>query len=56
MSTFNNLTNVTFDEIKVGATASLKRTLSATDIGVLAMVSGDVDPFYLESEETGDND
>jgi phosphate acetyltransferase len=53
MSKFSNLTNVTFDEIKVGATASLTRTLSATDIGVLAMVSGDVDPFYVESDELG---
>jgi phosphate acetyltransferase len=54
MSKLSNLSNVTFDEIKVGASASLTRTLSATDIGVLAMVSGDVDPFYVESDEPGD--
>jgi phosphate acetyltransferase len=41
------ITNVTFDEIQTGATATLTRTLSQTDIEVLALVSGDVDPFHL---------
>jgi phosphotransacetylase/acyl dehydratase len=47
MPTWNNLTNKTFDEIPVGAEESLTRTLSQTDIEVLALVSGDVDPFHV---------
>jgi phosphotransacetylase/acyl dehydratase len=42
-----NMTNVTFDEIQPGASASMTRTLSKTDIEVLALVSGDVDPFHI---------
>lgn len=49
MTTLNNMTNVTFDEIHLGASASLTRTLSQTDIEVLALVSGDVDPFHVEA-------
>jgi len=52
MAKWNNMTNVTFDEIEVGATASLSRTLSQTDIEVLALVSGDVDPFHVTAEDT----
>jgi phosphate acetyltransferase len=48
MSKWNNMTNVTFDEIQVGASASLTRALSQTDIEVLALVSGDVDPFHVQ--------
>jgi acyl dehydratase len=48
MATWNNMTNVTFDEIQVGASASLTRALSQTDIELLALVSGDVDPFHVE--------
>jgi phosphate acetyltransferase len=47
MPTWNNLTSKTFDEIQVGAEESLSRTLSQTDIEVLALVSGDVDPFHV---------
>jgi len=47
MPKWSNMTNVTFDEIKAGASASLTRTLSPTDIEVLALVSGDVDPFHV---------
>jgi phosphate acetyltransferase len=47
MPQWNNVTNVTFDEIQVGASASLDRTLSQTDIEVVALVSGDVDPFHV---------
>ncbi len=52
MPTWNNLTNTTFDEIQVGAEASLTRTLSQTDIEVLALVSGDVDPFHVAGDGT----
>ena len=47
MAKWSNMTNVTFDEIQPGASASLTRTLSQTDIEVLALVSGDVDPFHV---------
>ncbi len=36
MAKWSNLTNVTFDEIQAGASASLTRILSPTDIEVLA--------------------
>jgi phosphotransacetylase/acyl dehydratase len=49
MAKWNDMTNVTFDEIEAGASASLTRTLSQTDIEVLAIVSGDVDPFHVQS-------
>lgn len=50
MAKWSNMTNVTFDEIKAGASASLTRTLSPTDIEVLALVSGDVDPFHVAAD------
>jgi phosphate acetyltransferase len=50
MAKLNNLKNVTFDEIRKGATATLSRTLSPTDIEVLALVSGDVDAFHVVGE------
>jgi phosphate acetyltransferase len=51
MAKWSNMTNVTFDEIQAGASASLTRTLSRTDIEVLALVSGDVDPFHVAGEK-----
>ena len=48
MAKWSNLANVTFDEIELGSSASLSRTLSQTDIEVLAIVSGDVDPFHVK--------
>jgi phosphate acetyltransferase len=53
MAKWTDMTNVTFDEIQVGASASLTRTLSQTDIEVLALVSGDVDPFYVQTNGAG---
>jgi phosphotransacetylase/acyl dehydratase len=50
MNGLNNLTNVTFDEIQPGMSASLSRSPSQTVIEVLALLSGDVDPFVLEGE------
>ncbi len=47
MST-EKITNVTFDEIEIGATASLSRTVTQTSVEVLALLSGDVDPFGLQ--------
>jgi phosphate acetyltransferase len=50
MAKWDNMTNVTFEEIEVGASASMTRTLSPTDIEVLALVSGDADPFHMEGD------
>jgi phosphate acetyltransferase len=41
------LTNVTFDEIKIGDKATVKRRLSRTEIEALALVGGDVDAFQI---------
>jgi phosphate acetyltransferase len=45
-----NVKNVTFEEIRVGANAEFRHTLSQADIELLALVSGDVDPFHLTGE------
>jgi phosphate acetyltransferase len=45
-----NVKNVTFDEIRVGATAEFRRIVSQSDVELLALVSGDVDPFHLTGE------
>ena len=42
------LTNVTFDEIQVGRTAELTVTMAQHQIDVAAIVSGDVDAFYVK--------
>lgn len=41
--------NRTFDEIEVGATASVSRTLTEEDIQLFARVSGDVNPAHLDA-------
>lgn len=42
--------NRTFDEIAVGDTASIERTLTATDIQLFAILSGDVNPQHLDPQ------
>ncbi|TDK62764.1 bifunctional enoyl-CoA hydratase/phosphate acetyltransferase [Sapientia aquatica] len=42
--------NVTFDEIGLGATARLTRTLTHQDIELFAIVSGDVNPAHVDEE------
>ena len=42
--------NRTFDEIKLGETASLVRTLSRDDIDLFAIMSGDVNPAHVDEE------
>lgn len=42
--------NVTFDEIEVGATARLLRTLRPEDIHLFAAMSGDVNPTHVDVE------
>jgi len=49
-----SLTNVTFEEIKIGQSISVSRTLSKMDIEALAFTSGDVDAYHLEGSEGGE--
>jgi acyl dehydratase len=42
------ITNRTFDELKIGDTASLVRTLTHRDIELFAIMSGDVNPAHLD--------
>lgn len=44
------LENRTFDEINVGDTASLARTLTEKDIQVFAIMSGDINPAHVDIE------
>ncbi|HXJ60636.1 MAG TPA: bifunctional enoyl-CoA hydratase/phosphate acetyltransferase [Verrucomicrobiae bacterium] len=46
-SDMESLTNVTFDEIRVGDTANVSRKLSAFEVEALALVGGDVDAFHV---------
>ena len=45
------LTNVTFDEIKIGDSASVTRRLSSEEVEALALVGGDVDAFHISNGE-----
>ena len=42
--------NRTFDEIAVGDSASIERTLSLEDIQLFALMSGDLNPQHLDAE------
>ncbi|PID44302.1 MAG: enoyl-CoA hydratase [Proteobacteria bacterium] len=42
--------NKTFDDIVIGDSASLSRTLNQRDIELFALVSGDVNPAHLDQE------
>lgn len=44
------LENRTFDEMNVGDTASLTRTLTEKDIQVFAIMSGDINPAHVDVE------
>ncbi len=48
------LTNVTFDELKVGMSASTDQMLTQTHIDLLALGSGDVDTFHLKDSVPGE--
>ena len=50
MTDEETIENRTFDEIEVGDTASMTRTLSQRDIQLFALVSGDVNPAHLDPE------
>ncbi len=49
----NSFTNVTFDEIEVGRSLTVSRTISRTDVDAMALVSGDIDEAHLEQEQPG---
>lgn len=44
------LENRTFDEINIGDSASLSRTLTEKDIQVFAIMSGDINPAHVDAE------
>jgi len=46
----DTITNRTFDELKIGDSADLVRTLTHKDIELFAVVSGDVNPAHLDPE------
>ena len=46
--------NVIYDEITVGQSARLLRTLTLTDIQAFAAVSGDTNPAHLNAEYAND--
>ena len=48
--TKDTLENRCFDEINIGDTASIKRTLTVRDVQLFATVSGDVNPTHLDLE------
>ena len=49
MSSLEMIENRTFDEIVVGETASVTRTLGEQDIQLFALVSGDVNPLHMDA-------
>lgn len=46
--------NVTYDELSVGQSARLIRTLTEADIQAFAAVSGDTNPAHLNAEYAND--
>jgi len=48
------LENTTYDELRVGQSARLLRTLTLADIQAFAAVSGDVNPAHLDPEYASD--
>ena len=52
-SGLRSFTNITYDELQVGSTATVSRRISQTEVDALAMVSGDVDAFHLVANGDG---
>ena len=48
-----SFTNITYDELEVGSTATVSRRISQTEVDALALVSGDVDAFHLAANGNG---
>lgn len=51
----DRIENKTFDEIAIGDTAQLVRTLTFKDIELFAIVSGDVNPAHVDAEFAKDD-
>ena len=47
--------NRTFDELKIGDSASIKRTLTLKDIELFSIMSGDVNPAHVDAEYAKDD-
>jgi len=45
-----HIENRTYDEIKVGDTATLERRLTMDDIKLFAVMSGDVNPAHVDED------
>ena len=50
LNTVPLIENRTFDEIEIGQSASLSRTLTRQDIELFAIMSGDVNPAHVDEE------
>lgn len=48
-STLDLLRNRTFDEIAIGDSAALERTVTAEDLQLFAVISGDLNPQHLDA-------
>ncbi len=46
----DRIENRTFDELKIGDTASISRTLTEKDIELFAIMSGDVNPAHVDED------
>lgn len=51
MSTNGHLENRTFNEIEIGETASLSKTLTENDVALFAALTGDIDPNYIDEDD-----
>jgi phosphate acetyltransferase len=49
-TTHSGITNKTYDEIKIGDSASLTRTLTKEEIQLFAVVTGDMNPAHLDEQ------
>src|ERR1700722_13635560 len=47
--------NRTFDELKIGDSASINRTLTLKDIKLFSIMSGDVNPAHVDAEYAKDD-
>ena len=50
MEAMEHIENRTFDEIRIGDSATLVRTLKPEDIQLFAIMSGDVNPAHVDPE------
>jgi len=46
----NEFRNRTFSEIEIGATATFPHRLTRMDVDALALISGEIDPFHVDTE------